>query len=510
MPQTAPLRTALLTVLLALPACEDYLFDQVCPEAISEVARTVPALEPTPADILFVVDNSGSMREEQENLAANFASFIDALSGGGGDFRLAIITTDGAGFGQCAEGVEPSDSECGGFVSFEFASEYPFQRTGTDDSMCVETGTPLSCFVTDDGGRAVISSDQTPEEIEQSFRQAVRVGTCGDGVEVGLETMRRALERTQGGCNGGFLRDEANLVVVFVSDEPGRSLDDDDRADGIQDEELEPFVRALADAKGGDLSKVRAAAIVGAVDGRASDCRTEASPAPDDPATGVCGSLCDDVPESFGSEIDCNPSDLDPCPSGETCSEVGTGTNRRFRCIEAIWVNHLFELDLGNPRGCASCSNYLTDDCCTAQPGDEYIAFVERIGSLASGRDDVSCQPEEGRRTFCLLDSICQENFSETLERIARELVGSAEFALDPPADNPSGVKVDIVRGDTVVRELANGEDFEVSEGGERLQILRNGPGEGEGVDVFYTTERTISRPPRGACGTSSTSTTAS
>ena len=35
-----------------------------------------PAVKPTLADILFVVDNSGSMADEQENLALNFDAFI--------------------------------------------------------------------------------------------------------------------------------------------------------------------------------------------------------------------------------------------------------------------------------------------------------------------------------------------------------------------------------------------------------------------------------------------------
>ena len=91
---------------------QDYLFDQVCPVQLSEVQREEPALAPTPADILFVVDNSGSMADEQENLAQNFQAFIDGLNAGTGDYQLAVVSTDqGRGNDRCN-----ADTECGGLA----------------------------------------------------------------------------------------------------------------------------------------------------------------------------------------------------------------------------------------------------------------------------------------------------------------------------------------------------------------------------------------------------------
>jgi len=46
------------------------------------------------ADILFVIDNSCSMAEEQESLAAEAEDFIDTLVSKGTDFQISIITTD--------------------------------------------------------------------------------------------------------------------------------------------------------------------------------------------------------------------------------------------------------------------------------------------------------------------------------------------------------------------------------------------------------------------------------
>ena len=49
-------------------------------------------------DILFVIDNSCSMSNEQTKLATNAASFIARLNTSGADYRLATITTDSPRF----------------------------------------------------------------------------------------------------------------------------------------------------------------------------------------------------------------------------------------------------------------------------------------------------------------------------------------------------------------------------------------------------------------------------
>jgi hypothetical protein len=47
--------------------------------ARAQIDEWAQITEVTPVDILFLVDNSGSMEEEQSNVAANFASFIDKI-----------------------------------------------------------------------------------------------------------------------------------------------------------------------------------------------------------------------------------------------------------------------------------------------------------------------------------------------------------------------------------------------------------------------------------------------
>src|SRR5688572_18072129 len=57
---------------------------------------TPPEITPPKLDVLFVIDNSNSMCEEQEGVARELTAFIDELRKGGGvstDFNIGVITT---------------------------------------------------------------------------------------------------------------------------------------------------------------------------------------------------------------------------------------------------------------------------------------------------------------------------------------------------------------------------------------------------------------------------------
>ena len=67
-------------------------------------------------DILFVVDNSGSMGEEQANLAENIGRFFNVLESDEvqANYRVGITTTDDSNYWCRGAGV--SDAESGQFV----------------------------------------------------------------------------------------------------------------------------------------------------------------------------------------------------------------------------------------------------------------------------------------------------------------------------------------------------------------------------------------------------------
>lgn len=77
-----------LALLLMTTACSDYALR-------SETRRDVFWQEPRrQVDLLFVVDNSRSMAEEQENLADSFSSLLAPLLSADVDWRVAVTTTE--------------------------------------------------------------------------------------------------------------------------------------------------------------------------------------------------------------------------------------------------------------------------------------------------------------------------------------------------------------------------------------------------------------------------------
>jgi hypothetical protein len=91
------MRAALIT-LLAVSACQDYdmQYQRRGTEGILHEHFTVQ--QPSKADILFVVDNSGSMREEQNELAHSIDGLLDTLAPRATSYRIGITSTDVVGF----------------------------------------------------------------------------------------------------------------------------------------------------------------------------------------------------------------------------------------------------------------------------------------------------------------------------------------------------------------------------------------------------------------------------
>jgi hypothetical protein len=90
------LKYALVCVALGvamLAACDDNPVDLLT--ASGAIQKTIPtgAVSQTKMDILWVVDNSGSMCQEQKLLADNFDKFISELGNARLDFHLGLTTT---------------------------------------------------------------------------------------------------------------------------------------------------------------------------------------------------------------------------------------------------------------------------------------------------------------------------------------------------------------------------------------------------------------------------------
>ncbi len=178
-------------------------------------------------DILWVVDDSYSMAEEQATLAAGFASFGDELEISGADFHIGVITT-----------------------SFEY----------TDPLRGALVGDPAYLTAADD------------YEVEFQER-ATAVGVEGSDKEKGLEAASWAVSQEMtapNGVNAGFVRGSAQLLIVVVSDEEDCS--DNGALEGqspeacyTESEQLVPVIEVVEDLQDlkSDPSRVTISAIVG-------------------------------------------------------------------------------------------------------------------------------------------------------------------------------------------------------------------------------------------------------
>ncbi|MBX2989179.1 MAG: VWA domain-containing protein [Bdellovibrionaceae bacterium] len=147
-----------------------------------------------PVDILWVIDNSGSMDTSQQRLAANFQSFINRFSTLGYDFRMGVITTDA-------------------YLGYHYNSN---NRSRLKDRGVDIRGTPDNCV--DD--LAVISGvrvmDKNTPNLSQVFVKNAMQGVCGSGDERAFSSFEHALSNP---LNNDFRRPGAFLSIIIVSDE---------------------------------------------------------------------------------------------------------------------------------------------------------------------------------------------------------------------------------------------------------------------------------------------------
>ena len=133
------------------------------------------------ADVLFVVDDSCSMRDDQETLARNIGDMVAWFETERIDYHLGVVSTD------------------------------PFRNQGV---------------LVRDGDLAWVDPD-TPDLIE-TFGRMAQVGTDGSDRESGLWTAYYAvdLHGRRTGRNEGFFREDASLHTLVISDEDDHTPED--------------------------------------------------------------------------------------------------------------------------------------------------------------------------------------------------------------------------------------------------------------------------------------------
>lgn len=147
-------------------------------------------------DFLFVIDNSLSMEDEQANLIANFPDFIEGIQGtldDVSDYHVGVVTSDGYGFNSAG------CNALGGLVT----------QTGGESS------SNATCGPYAEGHNFMTEQD----DLGTAFSCAAQVGVSGWPLEVPMDALSATLDGGPGSCNDGFLRSDALLVVVLITDE---------------------------------------------------------------------------------------------------------------------------------------------------------------------------------------------------------------------------------------------------------------------------------------------------
>lgn len=149
------------------------------------------------ADVLFVIDNSGSMSQEQEALARALPAFLEtffdeaAARGIEASLNLGVISTDMGTMGYTLSTcLDPADGDDGCLLHAPSGG-----RTG-----CEAT---YPTFLTRDADDAY-----TVEQLAEDFACVATLGTSGCGFEQHFRALRRALidQAAPGACNAGFVR----------------------------------------------------------------------------------------------------------------------------------------------------------------------------------------------------------------------------------------------------------------------------------------------------------------
>ncbi|NMB76775.1 MAG: choice-of-anchor D domain-containing protein, partial [Myxococcales bacterium] len=145
------------------------------------------------SDVLFVIDNSGSMDWAQNQLTTHFTNFMSWAISQDVDYHIGVIATE-VNDPEIDQGTPPREIKPGVLIQAP--------------------------------GRPKIITNQTPD-INNAFKDNASIGVCCSGEqEAGLQAAWMALTEpllSDPTANAGFLRDDAKLYIICISDEQDQS-----------------------------------------------------------------------------------------------------------------------------------------------------------------------------------------------------------------------------------------------------------------------------------------------
>jgi hypothetical protein len=185
-----------------------------------------------PLDILFVIDNSGSMADEQSRLAAGADALLAAA--GDRDLRIGFTTTD-MGNPRCVAAMNTPENGAMSTASCrERVADGEFMFNLQDFSAsclqnCQHESWTITPTAVDDtqqlAARPWFERTAGVANVDVPLAEAIACslpqGVAGCGFESHLEALRAAVTRAQtpGDPQLAFIRPDADLTLVFLTDE---------------------------------------------------------------------------------------------------------------------------------------------------------------------------------------------------------------------------------------------------------------------------------------------------
>lgn len=271
-------------------------------------------------DVLFVMDDSGSMAEEQQSVVNSFSTFLQGFTAERIDYHIGIVATD-------------SVNNQAWWTAQNGAYRH-FPNVGPGSLLAYE-GSPR--FMDTSLGR-----DETIRE----FRQNALLGTQGSGSETGLLTATLALGPTLNGAsawNAGFIRPDAMLSVVIVSDEDESMGNTDTRyiknVDPTGEQaRIDNFVSRLKDLKPNRPDLIRADFVISPV---GQNCTTAA--AKGETYTKAYNKLYEGASQPAGKILNiCSDFSKD---LGDLGAQIAVQAERRFKITKNVEGELVVKLD---------------------------------------------------------------------------------------------------------------------------------------------------------------------
>jgi hypothetical protein len=220
-----------------------------------------PDFEPPPVgckgkiDFLFLISRYGLMEARQARLAAAFPEFIATIEAMFADFDYHIMVVDGDdkwGLSYCTDSCPTLECKQGDPCCA--VPDYPCEHldlvTPCDTMWGSGTVFPAGWLASNkpcpiDGGRRFLAKGQ--EDLVETFECIATVGTSGGGL-LGQALTAAVDPQINGGCNNGFLRPDALLMVTFITTTGDPGGGGPLASDGTPAE----WAQAVIDAKHGD------------------------------------------------------------------------------------------------------------------------------------------------------------------------------------------------------------------------------------------------------------------